>query len=105
LHYTIIDNFLSSTECKAVIEMAILRLEPSFSWNVGKRVSEFSDYRRSDQMFFQLGENELIRHIEQKITDHTHIPIENGEGLQVVRYVTAKGDTIRLTGTILIRNG
>lgn len=69
-----------------IIDMARPRLETSTTWNPRKGTLQISDYRRNDQMFFKLGENETIRHIEQKIADTVHIPIENGEGLQVVRY-------------------
>jgi prolyl 4-hydroxylase len=86
LRYTIIDNFLNSTECKTIIDMARLRLEASTTWSVRNGVLQISDYRRADQMFFKLAENETIRHIEEKVADITHVPIENGEGLQVVRY-------------------
>jgi prolyl 4-hydroxylase len=87
LRYRIVSNFLKSEECKKIIEMAKLRLEPSSGWNVKNGKSELSDYRISDQMFFTIRENYLISLVEEKIADMTGIPIENGEGLQVVRYL------------------
>jgi prolyl 4-hydroxylase len=69
-----------------LIEMAKSRLTPSTSWNVKKGKSEINDYRSSDQMFFTVGENTLIKCIEEKIAAITGVPIENGEGLQVVHY-------------------
>lgn len=87
MQYKILDNFLKPGECKMLIKMAKSRLTPSTSWNVKKGMSEVSDYRISDQMFFMIGENDLIRCIEKRIADITGFPIENGEGLQVVHYV------------------
>jgi prolyl 4-hydroxylase len=87
LQYKIVDNFLKSEECKTIIEMAKSRLTPSTSWNVKKGVSEITNYRISDQMFFTIGENYLVRCIEDRIADITGFPIENGEGLQVVHYL------------------
>jgi prolyl 4-hydroxylase len=37
-------------------------------------------------MFFQRGENEIVRSIEDRIAQLTGYPVENGEGLQVLRY-------------------
>jgi prolyl 4-hydroxylase len=37
-------------------------------------------------MHFLIGETPLIQKIEQRISDLTGIPVENGEGIQVLRY-------------------
>jgi prolyl 4-hydroxylase len=37
-------------------------------------------------MFFQRGENELVRRIEQRIARLVNWPEENGEGLQILQY-------------------
>jgi prolyl 4-hydroxylase len=87
LRYVTIDGFLDSQECKTLIEMAIPRLAPSTTWSQRSGRSRISDYRRSHQTFFKQGENELVSRIEQKIADITHLPVVNGEGLQVVRYL------------------
>lgn len=81
-----IDGFLDGLQCRALIEMATPRLQPSTTWNQRYGRSRISDYRRSYHVFFKQGENELVGRIEQKIADTTHIAIENSEGLQVVRY-------------------
>jgi prolyl 4-hydroxylase len=42
--------------------------------------------RTSYGMFFQRGENELVRRIEQRIARLVNWPEENGEGLQILQY-------------------
>ena len=48
--------------------------------------SEVNEARTSDGMFFQRGENELCDRIERRLAALLRWPIENGEGLQVLRY-------------------
>ncbi|HEY8356999.1 MAG TPA: 2OG-Fe(II) oxygenase, partial [Ramlibacter sp.] len=47
---------------------------------------EINADRTSNGMFFQRGENELVRRIEQRIARLVNWPEENGEGLQVLHY-------------------
>lgn len=89
MRYTIIDNFLTNIQCKELIDKATPRLYNSVGWNVKNEQSEISEYRTSQHMFFGLGED-IVRTIEQKVADVTHIPIENGEALQVVHYLEGK---------------
>ena len=42
--------------------------------------------RTSSGMFFSRGQNQLIAAIEERIANVTGIPVENGEGMQVLRY-------------------
>jgi prolyl 4-hydroxylase len=87
MRYKIIDNFLSNNECEDIIEMTRARLQASTAWNVEKGISEITDYRKSEQTYCMIGENDIVKNIEQRIADFTSIPIENGEGLQIVRYI------------------
>jgi prolyl 4-hydroxylase len=48
--------------------------------------SEVNDARTSDGMFFERGEAPLITAIEQRIATLLRWPVENGEGLQILRY-------------------
>lgn len=86
MRYKIIDNFLSDEECMNIIGMSKMRLTPSTTWNVEAAKSDLSDYRQSEQTFFAAQENSFIQQIEQRIADVTRLPIENGEGLQIVHY-------------------
>jgi prolyl 4-hydroxylase len=86
MRYQILDNFLSKEECEQLIELAKPKLEPSTSWDIKIASARITDYRTSEQMYFTLGENELVRSIEERIAQLTSIPVINGEGLQVLRY-------------------
>ena len=48
--------------------------------------SEVNAARTSDGMFFERGETPLIARIEQRIAALLRWPVENGEGLQILRY-------------------
>lgn len=86
MRYKIIDNFLTQTECTDIIEKARPRLAISTTWNVAEARSQVTEYRTSSQMYFNPHENELISRIENRIADITHVPVENGEGMQLVYY-------------------
>ena len=86
MKYEIIDSFLSKNECEDLIDMATDRLQSSTTVNPVSGAYQIDDFRKSDQMFFRIHENPLIANIEKRIAVHTNTPLENGEGLQVVRY-------------------
>ena len=71
MRYEIIENFLSEDECKSIIEMSKSRLQISTAWNVELGRSEVTDYRRSEQTYFLIGENQIVKDIEQRIADYT----------------------------------
>jgi prolyl 4-hydroxylase len=48
--------------------------------------SEVNEARTSQGMFFQRGENPLCQRIEQRIATLVNWPLENGEGIQILRY-------------------
>lgn len=83
---TLISNFLSSAECDELIEQAKSRLERSKTFDPKTGGSIEHQVRTSHGMFFKRGENPLISHIEQKISAMTGIPVDHGEGIQVLRY-------------------
>ena len=45
-----------------------------------------SRVRTSSGMFLNRGQDKIIRNIEKRIADFTFIPIEHGEGLQILHY-------------------
>ncbi len=79
-------NLLSSDECDEMIELARARLARSETVVTSTGASEVNVARTSDGMFFGRGENALCQRIEERIGKLLHWPIENGEGLQVLRY-------------------
>lgn len=79
-------NFLSDEECDEVIAQATVRLTPSKTVNPeGGEMAH--PHRTSSGMFFKHAETPLIRTIEERIANLVQWPIENGEAMQVLRYL------------------
>jgi len=79
-------NLLSDEECDALMAQARPRLARSQTVDNRSGGSEVNAARTSDGMFFERGESELIRRIEQRIAQLLRWPADHGEGLQVLRY-------------------
>jgi prolyl 4-hydroxylase len=80
-------GLLSDEECDALIELAKPRLARSLTVETKTGGEEINADRTSNGMFFQRGENELVRRIESRIARLVNWPEENGEGLQVLHYL------------------
>jgi prolyl 4-hydroxylase len=79
-------DLLSGEECEALIELAKPRLARSLTVATKTGGEEVNADRTSNGMFFQRGENELVKCIEARIARLVNWPEENGEGLQVLHY-------------------
>lgn len=79
-------GLLSDEECDALIEAARPRLKRSLTVATQTGGEEVNADRTSQGMFFERGESELVRRIEARIARLINWPLENGEGLQVLRY-------------------
>jgi prolyl 4-hydroxylase len=79
-------GLLSDAECEQLIELAKPRLARSLTVATKTGGEEVNADRTSNGMFFQRGENELVRVIESRIARLLDWPEENGEGLQVLHY-------------------
>jgi prolyl 4-hydroxylase len=79
-------NFLSHEECDQLMALAQPRLLRSETVINATGGSEVNASRTSDGMFFARAEHELCDRIEQRIAALVNWPVENGEGLQVLRY-------------------
>jgi prolyl 4-hydroxylase len=79
-------NLLTSDECDELVELARVRLARSETVVTTTGASEVNTARTSEGMFFDRGENEVCKRIEQRIAALVRWPIENGEGLQILRY-------------------
>ena len=79
-------NLLSDQECEELIALATPRLARSLTVATKTGGEEVNEDRTSNGMFFQRGENELVRRIEARIARLLHWPEENGEGLQILHY-------------------
>lgn len=79
-------DLLSPEECDALRALASSRLSRSETVVHATGGSEINAARTSEGMFFGRGENELITRIETRLSALVNWPVENGEGLQVLRY-------------------
>ena len=83
----VLGNLLSGAECIALIEAARPSLARSLTVAVKTGGEVLSHDRTSSGMFFTRGENALVKRIEARIARLLNWPVENGEGLQVLRYL------------------
>ena len=79
-------DLLSHQECDELIELATPRMARSLTVATKTGGEEVNADRTSNGMFFQRGENELVRRIETRIAHLLDWPMENGEGLQILHY-------------------
>ncbi|KAJ8429888.1 hypothetical protein Cgig2_032881 [Carnegiea gigantea] len=79
-------NFLSKDECEYLINIAKPHMVKSTVVDVKTGKSKDSRVRTSSGAFLKRGQDKIIRNIEKRIADFTFIPVEHGEGLQVLHY-------------------
>lgn len=82
----VFSNLLSAAECEALIETAAPRLERSLTVDTRTGGEELNHDRTSHGMFYTRGETEVVRRVEARIARLLNWPLQNGEGLQVLRY-------------------
>jgi len=82
----VFSGLLSDDECDEMIALARKRLARSETVQTDTGSSEVNEARTSQGMFFERGEHPLCARIESRIAELLGWPIENGEGLQVLRY-------------------
>jgi len=79
-------GLLTDAECDQLMALAAPRLVRSETVDNNTGGSEVNVARTSDGMFFERGEGALIQRIEQRLAALLNWPVENGEGLQILRY-------------------
>lgn len=79
-------GLLSDDECDAIVALARSRLSRSETVDNATGGSEVNAARTSEGMFFRRGEHEVISRLEARIAALLNWPLENGEGLQILRY-------------------
>ena len=79
-------NLLSPEECDALIAAAEPRMARSKTVETRTGGEEVNASRTSDGMFFQRGEIDIVQKLEARIAKLVNWPLENGEGLQILRY-------------------
>jgi len=79
-------NMLSDAECDELVALSSKRLARSETVVTSTGTSEVNTARTSDGMFFTRGENDVCARFEARIAALLNWPVENGEGLQILRY-------------------
>ncbi len=79
-------HFLSDEECDQLIALGQHRLKRSPVVNPETGEENLISARTSEGAMFQVGEHALIAKIEARIAQATGVPVEHGEGFQVLHY-------------------
>lgn len=79
-------DVLSARECEELIARARDRLTRSQVVMHDSQESTLSDYRTSEGTWFARGADPFIERLERRLAALMNWPVENGEGLQVLRY-------------------
>lgn len=78
----LLGNVLSNEECEELIRLSKDKLNRS---KIGA-AREVNELRTSSSMFFEESENEIVARVEKRVSSIMNIPIEHGEGLQILQY-------------------
>ena len=78
----ILGNVLSNEECDELVRLSKDKMKRS---KIGTTREE-NELRTSSSMFLEESENEIIARVEKRVSSIMNIPIEHGEGLQILRY-------------------
>jgi prolyl 4-hydroxylase len=84
----LLSDVMSAEECRALIELARPRLKHSTIVDLQSGQDVVAAYRNSYGMFFRLQETAFIASLDRRISELMSLPVENGEGLQVLYYPT-----------------
>ncbi|RRD68612.1 2-oxoglutarate-dependent dioxygenase [Comamonadaceae bacterium OH2310_COT-174] len=82
----VLDGVLDAHECQQLIELAQPRMKRSMTVDNNSGGDELNADRTSEGMFFERGEHPVVAALEARIARLLDWPLENGEGLQVLRY-------------------
>jgi prolyl 4-hydroxylase len=83
---TVYSHFLTDAQCDELVSQAGTNLKRSSVVDKDTGGSVVNEARTSSGTFFRRGQTPLIKYVEQRISDLTGIPVEHGEGLQILRY-------------------
>jgi len=82
----LLQNLLDHAECDALVTLARDRLQRSPVVNPDTGDENLIDARTSMGAMFQVGEHALLQRIEARIAAVTGVPVDHGEGLQILNY-------------------
>nr|VDD47920.1 unnamed protein product [Brassica oleracea] len=79
-------NFLKNEECEHLISLAKPYMRRSLVINPITGVQVVSSGRTSTGSSIRRGHDKIVEEIENRISEFTFLPVENGENLQVIHY-------------------
>jgi len=82
----VVSGLLSADECGELIALARTRLTRSETVETATGGSAVNAARTSDGMFFKPAEFAVCARLEERLAALVDWPLENGEGLQILRY-------------------
>jgi prolyl 4-hydroxylase len=84
----LLSGVLTAGEAERLRALAEPRLRPSTVVDPTTGADRVEAHRTSLGMFFRLNENDFIAQLDRRLSELMNMPVENGEGLQVVYYPT-----------------
>jgi len=84
----LLDNVLSARECDYLIAQSKKQMRPSTVVSPDTGEMAQIEARSSEGAFFVRGHDETIAGIEARLAELMQVPVDHGEGLQVLRYRT-----------------
>lgn len=84
----IVDGLLSDEECDELVRRSATRLQRSTIVDPKRGTNEVIPDRSSDGTYFPVNADDFIARLDRRIAAVMNAPIENGEGLQILRYST-----------------
>jgi prolyl 4-hydroxylase len=82
----LVEGLLSPDECDGLVALARPRLVASTVVDPQTGQDVVAGYRNSLGMFFRPGEDDFISRLDRRFSEAMNLPLENGEGLQVLCY-------------------
>jgi prolyl 4-hydroxylase len=79
-------NFLTPEECDHLVEMARPRMSVASVVDKKTGAPKPSDVRTSTGHFIRRAEDDVVRRIEERIAAFAMVPVDHGEGIQILRY-------------------
>ncbi|HEY7370784.1 MAG TPA: 2OG-Fe(II) oxygenase [Polyangia bacterium] len=89
----LLHGLVTDDECAELIALARPRLQPSTVVDPDTGRDVVADYRTSQGMFFRPAETPLIERLDRRFSAVMNLPLENGEGLQVLWYPPGAGSS------------
>jgi prolyl 4-hydroxylase len=87
----VFNDVLAPDECAQLIELARPRLKPSTIVDPMTGRDVVAGTRASLGMFFRLQETPFIARLDKRLSELMNLPLENGEGLQILHYPQGAG--------------